>query len=77
MESLGSVLRDILSRRDPHGYYVIPIDIEKLDAVLDRSRVEGLKIVYLNELALVKTRSRGLAERIARTAARLGALVVE
>ncbi|MEB3806021.1 MAG: hypothetical protein GSR73_00680 [Desulfurococcales archaeon] len=77
MESLGSVLRDLLSRRDPHGYYVIPVDIEKLDAVLERGRRDGVKIVYLNEIALVKTRSRGLAERIARTAARLGALVVE
>lgn len=77
MESLQEFLRDILSRRDPHGYYVIPVDVGRVDDVLGGVGLKGVKIVYANEVALVKTRSRALAAKIVRRAARAGALVTE
>lgn len=77
MESVQGFLRDILSRRDPHGYYVIPVDVDRVDEILRSIKGEGVKVVYANDIALVKTRSRGLAVRIARVAARMEALVTE
>ncbi|NOZ31086.1 MAG: hypothetical protein GXO68_03960 [Crenarchaeota archaeon] len=77
MESVQGFLRDILSRRDPHGYYVIPVDVDRVDDVLRSVKGEGVKVLYANDIALVKTRSRGLAVRIARVAARMEALVTE
>lgn len=77
MESIQGFLRDILSRRDPHGYYVIPVDVDRVDEVLRSVKGEGVKVLYANDIALVKTRSRGLAVRIARIAAKMEALVTE
>ena len=70
------LLREILSRRDPHGYYVIPalaeaaLEVEKLG-------VEGVKLDFSGELVYVKVRSRSAAARIARHLARLNMLFVE
>lgn len=77
MESVQGFLRDILSRRDPHGYYVIPVDVDRVDEVLRSVKGEGVKVLYANDIALVKTRSRGLAVRIAKVAAKMEALVTE
>ncbi len=72
----GRVLEEILSRRDPHGYYVIPIAPEGLEA-LRRRLPEGAVIVEAGDVVLVKVRSRSAAARLARAAASLGVLVLD
>lgn len=76
MKPLQDVLQDILSRRDPHGYFVIPVDPDRVDEVLRGVNTEVLA-VYANDAVLLKTRSRGLAAKLARAAARLNALVTD
>ena len=71
------VLRDILSRKDPHGYYVIPMKEEALEAVKHYLSRPGVIIVEYNDVILLKTRSRSLADRVARLLARRGLLAVE
>ncbi len=77
MAEIGSLISDILSRRDPHGYFVIPLDSDKAKDVLEGLDLEGVKFIYANDTVLVKTRSRSLAQRILRRAIRLNALVLE
>ncbi len=76
MSDLGFILRDILERRDPHGYYVIPVDADKFPLVR-RYLPQGSKLLHAGDIVLVKTRSRSHAERLARAASRLGALALE
>lgn len=77
MLSDTGVLRDILSRRDPHGYYVIPARPEAWDLVSPLSGRDGVVIVEYGDVILVKTRSRSLASRIARMLASRGLLALE
>ena len=76
MSDPSLVLRDILERRDPHGYYVIPIDAERF-AQLERYLPQGSKLLQAGDVVFVKTRSRRHAERLTRLASRLGALALE
>lgn len=77
MASVQDLLRDILSRRDPHGYYVIPVDVDRVDDILKTVNGVGIRVVYANDVALIKTRSRSLAIKLVRAAARMDALVIE
>jgi len=55
-----NLFREILSRRDPHGYYVIPAEDEAKSLVL----MQGVIIVDVGDGILVKTRSRSQALKI-------------
>ena len=70
------LVREILSRRDPHGYYVIPALPEAADEV-SRLGVEGVKLDYAGDVVYVKVRSRSAAARIARHLLKRGLLYVE
>ncbi len=69
-ESQGVSIRDILSRRDPHGYYVIPIKTEAVNTSMNILRKPGIILIEYGDLALVKTRSRSMAEKLTRYFAR-------
>jgi len=74
-KSVEELVRELLARRNPHGYYVIPV---KLDGVNDVIRgVEGVVVEEIGDLALVMVRSRREAERIARAAISKGLLALE
>ncbi len=72
----GRLLQDILSRRDPHGYYVIPVDPDGFERLRGRLP-KGAVIVEAGDVVLVKVRSRSEASKLARLAARLGVLAEE
>jgi len=58
------ILRELLARRDPHGYYVIPANDKALEYI---NGFEGVKIVNAGgDIILIKTRSRNTALKIAR-----------
>ena len=57
------LLRDILARKDPEGYYVIPAKREALEHL--ESLLKDLSIVEAGDIVLLRTRSRRVAERIA------------
>jgi len=66
---------DILARRDPHGYYVIPIKPEGRELIEDILRQNSdpyAKILEGRDVILVRVRSRSVAEKIVRAAARRG-----
>jgi len=71
----GRFLWDILSRRDPHGYYVIPLKPEGkgfAESILKRNNDPYAKIVEGRDVILVRVRSKSVAERIVRMAWRRG-----
>ncbi len=72
-----SVLVDILSRRDPHGYYVIPAKEEALPILSRFATRPGVILVEYSDMVILKTRSRSLAERVARILAREGLIAEE
>ena len=72
------VLRDLLGRRDPHGYYVVPVASRFADEV--KRLVEQLKgavVENAGDIIIVRVRSRSVAARIAKWALRRKALVTE
>ncbi|MCX8196375.1 MAG: hypothetical protein N3F67_04790 [Acidilobaceae archaeon] len=74
----GSLV-DILSRRDPHGYYVIPLKAEGRELVekILSQHGEQAKLVESKDVVLVRIKSRSMAEKIARAAERRNLLAVE
>ncbi|MCE4603889.1 MAG: hypothetical protein F7B20_02845 [Aeropyrum sp.] len=71
------LLRDILKRRDPHGYYVIPVRPEAREYLSRIPLPKEAKIVDGVDVILVKVRSRSEAMRILRTLNRKGMIYVE
>ena len=72
------VLRDLLSRRDPRGYYVVPVASRYAGEV--KKLVEKLRDVVVEDagdVIIVRVRSRSVAAKIARWALRRKALVTE
>ena len=68
------VVKDILSKRDPQGYYIIPLkDNPKLLMLL--TTIEGLIIDRYGDIIIVKTRSRDLVKKILRKAITYNSLV--
>ncbi|MEM0027568.1 MAG: hypothetical protein QXT53_06750 [Ignisphaera sp.] len=64
MTIIDEQIKEILARRDPKGYYVIPSDRSSMDIV---SRFySDLEFEEVGDLVFIKTRSRRVAERIAR-----------
>ncbi len=59
------LLRDLLSRRDPHGYYVIPASPEARKVVEGIAGSEAI-IVDAADVILVKVRSRSTAVKLLR-----------
>ncbi|MEB3779726.1 MAG: hypothetical protein GSR85_05795 [Desulfurococcales archaeon] len=71
----SQILRELLSRRDPHGYYVIPASYEALNYI---NGFQGVKIVSAGgDLLLIKTRSRNTALKIARMLMRRNLIEME
>ncbi len=74
-KSVEELVRELLSRRNPHGYYVIPVKLDSLNEVV--RGIEGVIVEEVGDTALVMVRSRSSAEKIARTALARGALALE
>jgi len=71
------LVREILQRKDPHGYYVIPVREEALPLIRPYMARPGVILVEYSDLILFKTRSRSLAEKVAHLVARRGLLAGE
>jgi len=71
----GRFLGDILSRRDPHGYYVIPLKPEGrelVETVIKQNNDPYARIFEGRDAILVRVRSKSVAEKIVRLAWRRG-----
>ena len=75
-ESL-EIIGDLLERKDPHGYYVIPAKIEALEVVRNMTNKPGVILIEYADMLIIKTRSRSMAEKFARALARRGLLADE
>ena len=73
---MRDVIKEILSRRDPQGMYVIVADARARD-VVEEFRGWGVEWEEVGDEIIVRTRSRSVAERLARALARKGFLRVE
>jgi len=60
----SKVVREILSRRDPSGFYVILASRGAEEVLSDLG--EGVEVEVAGDLTIVRTRSRSLAEKIVR-----------
>lgn len=62
-------LRDLLSRRDPHGYYVIPVKPEGRAIVVNIAGRRQGEVIIIDavDVILVKVRSKSLASKLLRT----------
>ncbi len=63
---------ELLSRRDPMGYYVLLAKREALELLKDM----GVEVEEAGELVVVKTRSRSLARKTAKILAEKKLLVL-
>ena len=70
----GRLVDDILRRRDPFGYYVIPARREALE-VIPGELAERLVVEEAGELVVLRTRSRSVARRVAVLLAKRGLVV--
>jgi len=70
---LKDVIKEILSRRDPQGMYVIVADARARD-IIEEFRGWGIEWEEVGDEVIVRTRSRSVAERLARALARRGLL---
>ncbi len=59
------VVRELLSRRDPQGMYVILADPRARD-IVERFRGWGATYEIVGDVMIVRIRSRGVAEKLAR-----------
>ncbi|MCC6043261.1 MAG: hypothetical protein LM553_00055 [Desulfurococcaceae archaeon] len=61
------VIKEILSKKDPQGYYVLPaVNSAELQRVLEGYVKLGVQAYYYGDVALIRCRSRRMAEEIAR-----------
>ncbi|HIQ03126.1 MAG TPA: hypothetical protein EYH40_01755 [Desulfurococcales archaeon] len=68
---IDSIIKSIISKRDPQGYYVIPLrNKPELNSLL--SRFKGLNVESYGSIVIVRTKSRDIAKRIIRDALRCG-----
>ena len=73
MGGVDRLVRGLLSRRDPEGFYVVPARREAL-RLLDG--FEGIVFEEAGDTVFVRARSRRVAEKVARLLARRGLLAV-
>lgn len=59
------LIQEILSKRTPDGYYLIPADRKGLVAIRTRFSV-NFEIEELGDVVVVKVKSRNIAEKITR-----------
>ncbi len=59
------VLREVLSKRDPQGYYIVPAAREGLKA-LSKELLEQVLVEEAGDVVLIRTKSRRVAEAVAR-----------
>ena len=57
-------IRSILSRKDPQGYYVIVAEVSARDLVKEWEK--DVRIEEVGDRLIIRTRSRRIAERLAR-----------
>jgi hypothetical protein len=61
------VIKEILSRRDPQGYYIIlAANSAELQRVLEEYIGLGVQVDYYGDAVLIRCKSRRVAEEIAR-----------
>lgn len=72
-------LADILSRRDPHGYFVIPVKVEGKELVekILNQHGEAARLVEAKDVVLVRVKARNIAEKIVRAAERRNLLAID
>ena len=63
---IKKIVNDIISRKDPQGYYIIPA---KKDALKFLKIENEVSIEDLGTSIIIKVKSRRIAERIARSLA--------
>ncbi len=74
---MEDVVRQILSRRTPDGYYVIPLlDTPEARRLIEHVKEEGIEVEEAGDILYVKVKPRSVAARIARLAARKHLLAV-
>lgn len=66
-----SIIKSIISKRDPQGYYVIPLrNKPRLNSLL--SKFKDLNVESYGSIFIVRTRSRDIAKRIIKDALKYG-----
>ncbi len=72
---MSDLVKAIISKRDPQGYYVIPLrKTQATDNVL--SKVRDAEIEYYGDTVIVRTKSRDEAKRIVKLAIKYSILAV-
>ncbi|MEM1873933.1 MAG: hypothetical protein QXS85_04940 [Acidilobaceae archaeon] len=74
--SLDRLELEVLRRRDPQGFYVVPLKRGAERALASVLSSSGVSLVEAGGVVLARVRSRSLAERVLREAARRGLLAL-
>jgi hypothetical protein len=62
------LVKTILSKPDPQGYYVVPIRRDGLKVIEQLVKSAGLLVEEVGDIVLVRTRSRSTASILVKTA---------
>ncbi len=73
MGDVERLVRSLLARRDPEGFYVVPARRGALQLL---EGLEGVVVEEAGDTVFVRARSRRVAEKVARLLARRGLLAV-
>lgn len=73
--SNSRVIRELLSRKDPQGYYVIPCKLDIL-RFLEKHNIESIVVEEIGDIVLLRIKSRRVAEYLAFIALKQGLLAV-
>lgn len=71
MENIENIIKQIISRRDPHGYFVVvAVKNNESRAIIDKYLKMGNLIVdEVGDVIIIRGRSREVIERLARSLA--------
>lgn len=79
MKDVERVIREILSRKDPAGYYVIIVaNVEKARGIVEKYKKRGEVVVEeAGDIIVVRSKSRKVAEELTRALVARNLLVGE
>ncbi|MEM1713798.1 MAG: hypothetical protein QXW36_04625 [Desulfurococcaceae archaeon] len=71
MGNIENIIKQILSRKDPHGYFVIiAVKNNESKAIIDKYlRISNLIIGEVGDVIIIRGRSREVIEKLARSLA--------
>ncbi|MEM1560004.1 MAG: hypothetical protein QW775_05870 [Ignisphaera sp.] len=78
MKNMNKIIQEIISKRDPFGYYVIlAANNVEVKFILEKFKYKGLILDEIGSLLIIRCKSRRIAEKLIRLLALKNLLVFQ